>query len=48
MLTQIPEIQTIVDAMNGQLNVKPSGTRFNLNTLRIETKDSNLWFDIVK
>lgn len=48
MLTQIPEIQAIVDAMNGQLNVKPSGTRFNLNTLRIETKDSNLWFDIVK
>ena len=48
MLTQIPEIQTIVDAMNGQLNAKPSGTRFNLNTLRIETKDSNLWFDIVK
>ena len=48
MLTQIPEIQTIVDAMNGQLNVKPSGTRFNLNNLRIETKDSNLWFDIVK
>ena len=48
MLTQIPEIQTIVDAMNGQLNVKPSGTRFNLNNLRIETKDSNLWFDVVK
>ena len=48
MLTQIPEIQTIVEAMNGQLNAKPSGTRFNLNTLRIETKDSNLWFDIVK
>lgn len=48
MLTQIPEIQTIVDAMNGQFNVKPSGTRFNLNNLRIETKDSNLWFDIVK
>lgn len=48
MLTQIPEIQTIVDAMNGQLNVKPSSTRFNLNNLRIETKDSNLWFDIVK
>ena len=48
MLTQIPEIKGIVDAMNGQLNVKPSGTRFNLNTLRIETKDSNLWFDIVK
>ncbi len=48
MLTQIPEIQAIVDAMNGQLNVKPSGTRFNLNNLRIETKDSNLWFDIVK
>lgn len=48
MLTQIPEIQTIVDAMNGQLNVNPSITRFNLNNLRIETKDSNLWFDIVK
>ena len=48
MLTQIPEIQTIVEAMNGQLNAKPSGTRFNLNNLRIETKDSNLWFDIVK
>ncbi len=48
MLTQIPEIQGIVDAMNGQLNVKPSSTRFNLNNLRIETKDSNLWFDIVK
>ena len=48
MLTQIPEIKGIVDAMNGQLNVKPSGTRFNLNNLRIETKDSNLWFDIVK
>ncbi len=48
MLTQIPEIKGIVDAMNGQLNAKPSGTRFNLNTLRIETKDSNLWFDIVK
>lgn len=48
MLTQIPEIQTIVNAMNGQFNVKPSGTRFNLNNLRIETKDSNLWFDIVK
>ena len=48
MLTQIPEIQTIVDAMNGQLNAKPSGTRFNLNNLRIETKDSNLWFDVVK
>ena len=48
MLTQIPEIKGIVDAMNGQLNVKPSSTRFNLNNLRIETKDSNLWFDIVK
>ena len=48
MLTQIPEIQSIVEAMNGQLNAKPSGTRFNLNNLRIETKDSNLWFDIVK
>ena len=48
MLTQIPEIQTIVNAMNGQLNVNPSITRFNLNNLRIETKDSNLWFDIVK
>jgi len=48
MLTQIPEIKGIVDAMNGQLNVNPSITRFNLNTLRIETKDSNLWFDIVK
>ena len=48
MLTQIPEIKGIVDAMNGQLNVNPSITRFNLNNLRIETKDSNLWFDIVK
>lgn len=48
MLTQIPSIQNIIDALNGKLNVKPAQTRFNLNTLIIETKDSNIWFEIVK
>jgi len=48
MLGQIPAIKDLIDSLNGKLNISPAITRFNLNDLKVETADSNIWFVITK
>ncbi len=48
MLGQISAIQSLIDALNGKIDIQAAQTRFNLNTLRITTHESNFWFDVTR